>query len=49
MPAWEICKPWAITSIAVAVAVALVLWNTMIRFEYALAVTVALVPVVLPL
>ncbi|MBS9535976.1 galactan 5-O-arabinofuranosyltransferase [Mycobacterium sp. M1] len=41
MPAWEICKPWAITSIAVAAAVALVLWNRLIRFEYALAVTVA--------
>ena len=26
-PAWEIFKPWAITSIAIAVAVALVLWS----------------------
>ncbi|MEI7717338.1 MAG: arabinofuranosyltransferase, partial [Mycobacterium sp.] len=40
-PAWEIYKPWAITSIAVAVAVALVLWWRMIRFEYALIVTTA--------
>lgn len=41
LPAWEMYKPWAITSIAVAVAVALVLWNKMIRFEYALLVTLA--------
>ncbi len=40
-PAWEIYKPWAVTSIAVAVAVALVLWWRMIRFEYALIVTAA--------
>ncbi len=40
-PAWEICKPWAITSIAIAVAVALVLWWRMVRFEYALVVTTA--------
>ncbi len=40
-PAWEIYKPWAITSIAVAVAVALVLWWRMVRFEYALIVTTA--------
>ncbi len=38
---WEIYKPWAITSITVAVAVALVLWWRMIRFEYALIVTTA--------
>jgi galactan 5-O-arabinofuranosyltransferase len=38
---WEICKPWSITSITIAVAVALVLWWRMIRFEYALLVTVA--------
>ena len=41
MPAWEVLKPWAITSITVAVAVALVLWWRMIRFEYALIVTTA--------
>ncbi|MDM3975198.1 galactan 5-O-arabinofuranosyltransferase [Mycobacterium marseillense] len=40
-PAWEIFKPWAITSIAIAVAVALVLWWRMVRFEYALIVTAA--------
>ncbi|MGF2951895.1 galactan 5-O-arabinofuranosyltransferase, partial [Mycobacterium sp. THU-M116] len=40
-PAWEVFKPWAITSIAVAVAVALVLWWRMIRFEYALVLTTA--------
>lgn len=41
LPAWEMYKPWAITSITVAVAVALVLWNKMIRFEYALLATLA--------
>lgn len=40
-PAWEVFKPWAITSIAIAVAVALVLWWRMVRFEYALIVTAA--------
>lgn len=40
-PAWEVFKPWAITSIAVAVAVALVLWWRLVRFEYALVLTTA--------
>ena len=40
-PAWEAFKPWAITSITIAVALALVLWWRMIRFEYALIVTTA--------
>ncbi|UXA07045.1 galactan 5-O-arabinofuranosyltransferase [Mycobacterium sp. SMC-2] len=40
-PAWEMYKPWAVTSIAIAVAVALVLWWRMVRFEYALIVTTA--------
>ncbi|RAU98723.1 arabinofuranosyltransferase [Mycobacterium colombiense] len=40
-PAWEIFKPWAITSITIAVAVALVLWWRLVRFEYALIVTAA--------
>jgi galactan 5-O-arabinofuranosyltransferase len=47
MPAWEVCKPWAITSITIAVAVALVLWWRMIRFEYALIVTTATAAVTL--
>jgi len=38
---WETFKPWAITSITIAIAVALVLWSRMIRFEYALIVTAA--------
>ncbi|MCV7258935.1 galactan 5-O-arabinofuranosyltransferase [Mycobacterium shimoidei] len=38
-PAWEMYKPWAITSITIAAAVALVLWWRMVRFEYALIVT----------
>ncbi len=40
-PAWEMFKPWAIISITVAIALAFVLWATMIRFEYALIVTTA--------
>jgi galactan 5-O-arabinofuranosyltransferase len=40
-PAWEVFKPWAVTSIAVAVAVAFVLWAAMIRYELALVVTIA--------
>jgi galactan 5-O-arabinofuranosyltransferase len=47
IPAWEIYKPWAITSITMAVAVALVLWWRMIRFEYALIVTTATAAVTL--
>src|SRR6201998_2060120 len=47
MPAWEIYKPWAITSITVAVAVSLVLWWRMILFEYALIVTAATAAVTL--
>ena len=46
-PAWEMYKPWAITSIAIAVAVAFVLWSTLIRFEYALVVTIATAAVTL--
>ncbi|ETW25380.1 galactan 5-O-arabinofuranosyltransferase [Mycobacterium gastri] len=46
-PAWEMFKPWAITSITMAVAVALVLWWRMIRFEYALLVTIATAAVTL--
>jgi galactan 5-O-arabinofuranosyltransferase len=42
-PAWELFKPWAIVSISVAAAVALVLWAAMIRFEFALVVTTATV------
>ncbi|OBC00265.1 arabinofuranosyltransferase [Mycobacterium sp. 852013-50091_SCH5140682] len=40
-PAWEMFKPWAISSITIAAALALVLWAAMIRFEYALIVTTA--------
>lgn len=46
-PAWEMFKPWAITSMAIAVAAAFVLWSQMIRFEYALAVTTAAAAVTL--
>ncbi|HNM84746.1 MAG: galactan 5-O-arabinofuranosyltransferase [Mycobacterium sp.] len=47
MAGWEMYKPWAITSIAVAVVLAFVLWSAMIRFEYALVVTVATTAVML--
>jgi galactan 5-O-arabinofuranosyltransferase len=40
-PAWEMFKPWAITSIAIAIVIAFVLWASMIRFEFALIVTTA--------
>ncbi len=40
-PAWEMFKPWAITSITIAIALAFVLWANMIRFEYALIVSTA--------
>jgi galactan 5-O-arabinofuranosyltransferase len=40
-PAWQMFKPWAITSITIAVVIAFVLWARMIRFEYALIVTIA--------
>ena len=40
-PAWEMFKPWAIISITIAAVLALVLWASMIRFEYALAVSTA--------
>ncbi|MEV3905337.1 galactan 5-O-arabinofuranosyltransferase [Mycobacterium sp. NPDC050551] len=46
-PAWEMFKPWAITSIAIAVAIALALWAAMIRFEYAVLVTAATAAVML--
>lgn len=46
-PGWEMYKPWAITSIAVAAALAFVLWSRLIRFEYALAVTAATAAVTL--
>jgi galactan 5-O-arabinofuranosyltransferase len=46
-PAWEIYKPYAVTSIAVAAAVALVLWARMIRFDRALIVTTATAAVTL--
>jgi galactan 5-O-arabinofuranosyltransferase len=40
-PAWEMFKPWAISSITIAAVLALVLWAAMVRFEYALIVTTA--------
>ncbi|HQE15640.1 MAG TPA: galactan 5-O-arabinofuranosyltransferase [Mycobacterium sp.] len=46
-PGWEMFKPWAITSIAIAIALAFALWAALIRFEYALAVTAATAAVTL--
>ncbi|WP_445167568.1 galactan 5-O-arabinofuranosyltransferase [Mycolicibacterium sp. Dal123E01] len=46
-PAWEMFKPWAIVSIAIAVVLAMVLWSALVRFEYALIVTVATAAVTL--
>jgi galactan 5-O-arabinofuranosyltransferase len=46
-PGWEMFKPWAITSITIAIAVALVLWWRLIRFEYAVIVTAATAAVTL--
>ena len=39
-------KPWAITSIAISVAVAFVLWSELVRSEYALTVTAATAAIV---
>lgn len=47
MPAWEMFKPWAIISITAAIAIALVLWSAMLRFELALAVSTATAAVTL--
>jgi galactan 5-O-arabinofuranosyltransferase len=46
-PGWETFKPWAITSITIAIALALVLWSRIVRFEYALLVTTATAAVTL--
>ncbi|TDO14720.1 galactan 5-O-arabinofuranosyltransferase [Mycobacterium sp. BK086] len=46
-PAWEMFKPWAIVSIAIAVVLAMALWSALVRFEYALIVTVATTAVTL--
>src|ERR1700730_2191113 len=40
-PAWEMFKPWAITSITIAIVVAFVLWSKLIRFELGLIVATA--------
>ncbi len=47
VPAWEMYKLWAITSMAIAVVLAFVLWSKLIRFEYALIVTTATAAVTL--
>ncbi|KAA0105558.1 galactan 5-O-arabinofuranosyltransferase [Mycolicibacterium sp. P1-5] len=46
-PAWEMLKPWAIVSIAIGVVLAMTLWSALIRFEYALIVTIATTAVTL--
>ncbi len=47
VPGWEILKPWAITSLAIAVVLAFVLWSVLVRFDYALLVTAATAAVML--
>jgi len=47
VPGWEMLKPWAITSITIAIAMALVLWWRMVRFEFAVIVTIATAAVTL--
>lgn len=47
IPGWEMYKPWAVTSIAVAVVLAFALWTALIRFEYALIVTITTTAVML--
>ncbi|MGY4708062.1 galactan 5-O-arabinofuranosyltransferase [Mycolicibacterium sp. CBM1] len=46
-PGWEMYKPWAITSIGIAVVLAMALWSALVRFEYALVVTTATAAVTL--
>ncbi|WP_460697249.1 arabinofuranosyltransferase [Nocardia thraciensis] len=41
MPGWETFKPYAIASLAVAAALALVLWSKLIRADWAVAVAAA--------
>jgi galactan 5-O-arabinofuranosyltransferase len=40
-PGWEAFKPWAIISIAVAAAIAMALWQRMIRTDRAIAISLA--------
>jgi galactan 5-O-arabinofuranosyltransferase len=40
-PGWEMFKPWAVTSITIAIVMAFILWSKLIRFELAVIVTVA--------
>jgi galactan 5-O-arabinofuranosyltransferase len=40
-PGWEAYKPWAIISISVSAALAMALWQRMIRTDLAIAVTLA--------
>ncbi|GAA5047319.1 galactan 5-O-arabinofuranosyltransferase [Nocardia callitridis] len=47
MAGWEAFKPYAITSIAVAAVVSLVLWSKLIRADWAVAVTAAVTAVAL--
>jgi galactan 5-O-arabinofuranosyltransferase len=46
-PGWEMYKPWAVTSIAIAVVLSFVLWSKLIRFELALIVATAMAAVTL--
>jgi galactan 5-O-arabinofuranosyltransferase len=46
-PAWEMFKPWSIVSITAAIAVSLVVWAMLVRFEFALVVSTAVAAVTL--
>lgn len=46
LPAWATFKPFAVASIAVAAVLALVLWNRMIRSDWAVMVSVAVTAIV---
>ncbi|NMN98582.1 galactan 5-O-arabinofuranosyltransferase [Antrihabitans stalactiti] len=47
MDGWEVFKPYAIGSLAVAAVVALVLWNKLIRSDWAIVTALATVAVIL--
>ncbi|MFE7798401.1 galactan 5-O-arabinofuranosyltransferase [Nocardia sp. NPDC057440] len=47
MDGWEVFKPYAIGSLAVAAAISLVLWSKLIRADWAIGVTAAITAVAL--
>ncbi len=47
LPAWATFKPFAVASMAVAAVIALVLWNRMIRSDWAVMVSIAVTAMVI--